>query len=128
MYEQLRNQSDLKYITSWLNFSCLKVHSESLNESTLKKVKFVRECKLFKLGYDNFNESLDVEKIVFIFSSVNLSLKLKQLLASGLKFGIPLPKSNFAHFFLTFEKLLRPLCKPSSRIPNVHNHIKSNLI
>lgn len=118
----------MKYITSWLNFSCLKVHSESINESTLKKVKFVRECKLFKLGYDNFNESLDVEKIIFIFSSVNLSLKLKQLLASGLKFGIPLPKSNFANFFLTFEKLLRSLYKPPSRIPNVHNHIKSNLI
>nr|XP_027208585.1 uncharacterized protein LOC113802249 [Penaeus vannamei] len=47
----------------------LKVHSESINVNTLKKVEFVHERKLFHLGYDNFNKSLDVDKVVFNFSS-----------------------------------------------------------
>lgn len=104
-------------LTSWIDFNHLKVYAETFNVKSLKNVKQVHEKKLFQLGVNAVNESLNADKVVFNYSNVILSQKLENLLVKGLRFGIPPSKLNFTHFFLSFENLSKSLSghKPSGK-------------
>ncbi|XP_069973528.1 uncharacterized protein [Penaeus vannamei] len=89
-------------------------------------VMLTHEKKLFSLGLDKRYDPLDPDKVVFNYSHISLSSKLKFLLAKGLKYALPPSKINFAHYFLSFEKLLRALNKRSvNKLPEILQHVKS---
>jgi len=65
--------------------------------------------KLESLGISNQLQPCDPERVVLNFSSVQLSTRLKFLLAFGLDFNLPVHKLNFFRYFLDFESLINRL-------------------
>jgi len=83
---------------------------------------------MYNLGKDKRYDPLDPDKVVFNYSNISLPNKLKFLLAKGLKYALPPSKINFAHYFLSFEKLLRALSKHSTnKAPESLHHVKSSI-
>ena len=70
------------------------------------------ERKLLNLGISNKLEPVNPEKVIFNYSSITLSKRLKFLLSFGLDFGLPVFKLNYYRYFFSFEKLVSCL-KPS---------------
>jgi hypothetical protein len=58
------------------------------------------------LGIDGVVKSCDPDKVIFNFSSVQLSPRIRTLLAFGLDFCLPVFKLDFHRYFLAFEKLV----------------------
>ena len=62
--------------------------------------------KLEKLGVYNDLSPCNPDRVVFNYSSVDLSTKLKTLLAFGLDFKLPVYKINYYDYFTCFESLV----------------------
>ena len=86
----------------------VKLIVDKFKESTER----THERKLFNLGIENKLEPVDPEKVIFNYSSIAISKRLKFLLAFGLDFGLPVYKLNYYKYFFSFEKLVSCL-KPS---------------
>ena len=65
--------------------------------------------KLGSLGVNNEVKPCNPDKVVFNYSSVTLSERMKTLLAFGLDFNLPVYKINYYQYFLKFERLLLSL-------------------
>ena len=61
--------------------------------------------KLNSLGVNNSSEPFNPDSVIFNFSSVTLSPRLKIILAYGLDFCLPIFKLDFYRYFLSYEKL-----------------------
>ena len=65
--------------------------------------------KLGSLGINNEIKPCNPDDVIFNYSSVNLSERLKTLLAFGLDFNLPTYNINFYQYFLKFERLMLSL-------------------
>ena len=74
-------------------------------ETYIGKTRTIQDRKLENLGIRNDITPCDPDKIIFNFSDVTLTPRLKFLLAFGLDFGLPVFKLSFEKYFLCFEKL-----------------------
>ena len=82
--------------------------------------------KLENLGVRNDLEPCNPDAVIFNFSSVTLSPRLKYLLAFGLDFCLPVYSINFNQYFLSFEKLIQALKNCSQSVtPEVNSRIKA---
>lgn len=64
------------------------------------------ERKLSNLGIKNDIGPCDPNKVVFNYSQVNISFRIKTLLAYGLDFCLPVYKIDFYNYFLSIESLV----------------------
>ena len=82
--------------------------------------------KLRSMGIANTPGPCDPNKVIFNYSNVTLSPRLKTLLAFGLDFCLPIFKLNFYNFFSSFEKLFVYLKKSKcSDLPQFKLELKS---
>ncbi|KAG1682668.1 hypothetical protein GQR58_010742 [Nymphon striatum] len=97
---QIFSFSDRKAIIFTISQQVKDFHNKT--DSTHKK-------KLHNLGITRSLQPCDPSKVIFNFSHVSLSPRIKSLLAFGLDFKLPVFKINFFRYFLSFEKLLTNL-------------------
>ena len=69
----------------------------------------IHSKKLFNLGLEVSKVSHDPDKIIFNYSSYNLSKSEKSLLCKGLNFAIPPDKLEYSDYLLPFELLYRDI-------------------
>ena len=86
------------------------------NNRMLNRARLTQEKKLFNLGLRSAAESNDPEKVIFNFSSRQLSSAEKSLLTKGLNLSIPPKKLNYGDFLMPFESLFNQLIKCQSNI------------
>ena len=91
--------------------------------------KKVHLRKLSDLGLrGNSLQPCDPNTVIFNYSSVTLSNRLKTLLAFGLDFGLPIFKLNFYNYFLKFENLANNIkfkFANNNHVDEVLNNIQS---
>ena len=109
---------DLKSTVSHLDFIHLSNCIERVNLSSIEKVKHVHSLKLSRLGF--IDDCIPADKVIFNYSSRQLSETEKSLLAKGLDFAFVSNKLHFDSHFLTFEGLFRAL-QPHSFYTNNPN-------
>ena len=72
----------------------------------LHRTTVATHCKkLESLGVNSSIQPCDPDSVIFNFSSVTLSPRLRILLAYGLEFCLPSFRLNFYKYFLSFERL-----------------------
>ena len=69
----------------------------------------IHSKKLFNLGLEGSKVPHDPDKIIFNYSSYNLSEGEKSLLCKGLNFAVPPDKLEYSDFLLPFEFLYRDI-------------------
>ena len=79
------------------------------NDRVLNKVRLIHEKKLFNLGFRTASETNDPQKVIFNFSSYNLTPSEKTLLVKGMNLSIPPKKLNYGDYFLPFESLYKQM-------------------
>ena len=79
----------------------------SHNDKILNKVKLVHERKLLKIGFRSIEEGHDPQKVIFNFSSHELTEAEKRLLSKGLSLSIPPKDINHGDALLPFELLFK---------------------
>ena len=84
----------------------------------LNRARLTQEKKLFNLGSRSAAESNDPEKVIFNFSSRQLSNAEKSLLTKGLNLSIPPKKLNYGDFLMPFESLFNQLIKGQRNVSN----------
>ena len=102
----------------------------NINNKKLSRAKSIQNKKLSNLVSENSNliseTSHNPEKVIFNFSSHELSEYEKSLLCKGLNFAIPPKRLDYADHMLPFELLFRDINK--SEMPNEDKEfIKSRL-
>ena len=75
---------------------------EEFKNSTIR----THEKKLRNLGVYNDLNPVSPDSVIFNFSSIVLTDRLKRALAFGLDFGLPNYRLDFQKYFLCFEKLI----------------------
>ena len=84
--------------------------------------------KLTSLGIKNNLDPCEPDQVIFNYSSVHLSSRLRTLLAYGLDFCLPVYKLNFLKYFLCFEKLATSLAKGSPSCGNKDFFISTAIV
>ena len=84
------------------------------NNQTLIRIRLNQEKKLINLGMQTAAETNDPKKVIFNFSSHELSASEKTLLVKGLNLSIPPKSLNYADFLQPFETLFSQLLSSSS--------------
>ena len=79
------------------------------NDRTLAHHQNIHSKKLFNLGLEVSKVSHDPNKIIFNYSSHNISKSEKSLLCKGLNFAIPPDKLEYSDYLLPFELLYRDI-------------------
>ena len=79
------------------------------NDRKLAHHQNIHSKKLFNLGLEVSKVSHDPDKIIFNYSSYNLSKSEKSLLCKGLNFAIPPDKLEYSDYLLPFELLYRDI-------------------
>ena len=81
------------------------------NKKNISKVKERQDKKVYNLVLRNMGNNSDTcqdsDKVIFNFSSYNLSDHEKIVLCKGLSFGIPLKTIEYSEFLVPFEMLFR---------------------
>ena len=80
-----------------------------LNSSTTQfrnSTKVTHRKKLSYLGIANPMSHCEPNRVIFNYSSIQLSDRLKTILSLGLDFSLPIYSLNFYKYFLSFEKLV----------------------
>jgi len=95
---------DLRNLTSFLDFNCLKGLLTRNNDKDLVRIKTRHLRKLHNLGLTPEYE-VDSSKVIFNYSNRNLSEDETKLLSLGLDFALPCKSPSFADHFLAFERL-----------------------
>ena len=103
------NQEEASKTFGWL-------HRAQINKLVDRKISTLRTStlrthrkKLAGLGVHNELKPCDPDSVVFNYSSICISHKLKTLLSFGLDFGLPLYKINFFKYYYSIEKLGKQL-------------------
>ena len=94
---------------SFLDFHRVKKVIDGIVSRQISKMKITQDRKLQHLQINNELKPLSPDKVVLNFSSVELSQRLKFILAFGLDFCLPVYKLNFIQYFHSFETLLHRL-------------------
>ena len=84
---------------------------KKITEKKKQNVISGHKKKLHKLGIDNELGPVNPDSVVYNYSSITISHKLKTLLAFGLDFALPVYKINFFSYFMKFESLVVKLKK-----------------
>ena len=88
------------------NFDCVYLH-RVLDDSVTRFTNKTRSTHSKKLKHLGIDTNLDpVDSVIFNYSSITLSPRIKILLSFGLDFGLPVFKLDFFKYFLCFERLV----------------------
>ena len=92
----------------------------------VETTKLTHDRKLSSLCIKNTLAPCDPDQVIFNYSSVHLSSRLRTLLAYGLNFCLPVYKLNFLKYFLCFEKLATSRAKGSPSCGNKDFYLNYN--
>ena len=70
----------------------------------MSKLLISHNRKLSNLGINNDLNPCDPNRVVFNYSSIELSPRLRTILAFGLDFCLPVYKINFYNYFLSLNR------------------------
>ena len=98
-------KNDLRTVMHFIDWTHI---SNKFTESNIKAIKQVEEVKNYKLS-ELMSTKLqhDLEKVIYNFSSYNLTQTETSLLLKGLNFPLPPQKLKFENHLLSFELLCR---------------------
>ena len=106
-------KDNIKYDLNFIDFIHITTVFLASNDRNISKIRKVQVKKLGSLCSDNnyFKSvtSHDPEKVLFNFSSHQLTEHEKSLLSRGLNFAIPPQNLNYADYLLPFELLFRDI-------------------
>ena len=102
---------------AWLNRNLLTAYCTQTVNECISKTEVLHNKKLSNLGIRNKLAPCDPIKVVHNFSSLQLSAKLRTILAYGLDFNLSFYKLDFYRYFLPFEKLALRLSR-DDHVPN----------
>ena len=125
LYNNIKSSLNLIDFHHVLNISLIS------NEKELEQIKFRHLSKL-KTLIPNFSRDLvetsshDPEKVIYNFSSYELSPNDKRLLSKGLRFAIPPKQIDYSSFMTEFELLYRST-SDFSMTSEEKNHFKTKL-
>ena len=98
-YEDLQQQ--LRDVVSWLDYVHLTITAARLQTKPLRRAADVQNSKLLRLRLlqnSSSTSQLDPDKLIFNFSSRELSKDEKLVLCRGLNYSIPPRRLNYAIF------------------------------
>ena len=98
-------RDSLRQQLSLLDFAIVNNHIHSELQIFEQTTKATHSSKLLKLGIVNNIEPCNPDDVIYNFSSVTLSSRLKILLSFGLEICLPVYKLDFYKYFVAFEKL-----------------------
>ena len=106
-------KDSIKYVMNFIDFIHITTVFLASNNRNISKIRKVHCNKLSNLSSNNsYFESMtshDPEKVLFNFSSHQLTEHEKSLLSRGLNFAIPPKNLNYADYLLQFELLFRDI-------------------
>ncbi len=102
--------SALKISVSWLDFVHLSTKLAQTNLITLRRQQEIHLKKFDQLQKEQSGKQNDPEKVIFNFSSHQLSSLQKKVLCRGLNFSLPPSKLDYSDHFLQFEVFYRSIC------------------
>ena len=94
---------------TWLDHGFIVRHVNSALADYEKKTMETHKKKLNNLGIYNEIAPCCPDKVVFNYSKLQLSFRMRTLLAYGLDFCLPVYKLNFYKYFLPIESLVSRL-------------------
>ena len=94
---------------TWLDHSIIVRHVNSELINFENKTVQTHKKKLGNLGINNEISPCNPDEVVFNYSNLQLSFRMKTLLAYGLDFCLPVYKLNFYKYFLPIESLVSRL-------------------
>jgi hypothetical protein len=101
--------SALQSFTSWIDFNHFLNVIDNSNIAKIKETTTTHNRKLFKLGLTVQTENLNPDDLIVNHSNRILTDEEKDVIAHGLKFGLPPRKIDYHRYFLSFEKLFHQL-------------------
>lgn len=97
---------NLQAVFSIIVCAAVRRYVKKITDEFISISKETHFKKLSNLGLKgNSLQPCDPNKVIYNFSAITLSNRLKTLLAFGLDFGLPIFKLNFFKYFLKFENL-----------------------
>ena len=114
-----QDESVINNTVTYIDSVVIKRKLHSILSKFEKTTSDTHERKLQKLGIYNNIAPCDPDKIVFNYSKLNISYRIKTLLAYGLDFCLPVYKLDFYRYFLPFESIV-------SRIKYLNLHKEIN--
>ena len=118
--------NELRRTLNWVDYVHISTKFLLQNDKGLKLRENVQNDKLNKLLFTEPLEKHDPDKIIFNFSSQNLSEDEKKLLCKGLNFALPSNGMSYGDFMLPFELFYRDI-KALAPSPDDLLHVKSKL-
>ena len=109
-YDDLQQQ--LRDVVSWLDYVHLTITATRLQTKPLRRAADVQNSKLLRLRLlqnSSSTSQLDPDKLMFNFSSCELSKDEKLVLCRGLNYSIPPRRLNYANYLCPFEKLFKDI-------------------
>ena len=109
-FDDLKQQ--LRSTVSWLDFHHLTVTVDRLQSKPLMRASDVQKSKLLRLRLLQNTvgtSQLDPDKLIFNFSSRQLSQDEKLVLCNGLNYSLPPRRLGYANYLCPFEKLFRDI-------------------
>lgn len=99
----------LRGTLSLLKYIWLTNVTNNIVSTFVKKQQAIHSRKLRDLGIYNSLQPCDPKKVIFNFSSKPLPNRVRNLLAFGLDFKLPVWRLNFYSYFLHFETLIQSI-------------------
>ena len=100
-----KSYGELSEVISFLDRMLISHYLHNGLKKVEQETRKTHQKKLSNLGIFGRIAPCDPERVIFNFSSVTLSSKLRKLLAFGLDFGLPVFKLNYIKYFHYFEKI-----------------------
>ena len=119
-------KNDLRTVMHFIDWTHI---SNKFTESNIKAIKRVEEVQNYKLS-ELMSTKLqhDLEKVIYNFSSYNLTQTETSLLLKGLNFPLPPQKLKFKNHLLSFELLYRDVMNDEKKDDDdALMHLKSKI-
>ena len=113
----------LKHVLSAFDFIIVTRYINNVTATFRLNTQKTHDRKLHNLGINNELQPCEPDSVVFNYSSINISPRLKTLLAFGLSFCLPVYKVNFYKYFLSLESLVYRLNHSVNNCSNIPNFL-----
>ena len=118
-------KNDLRTVMNFIDWTHI---SNKFTESNIKAIKLVEEVQNYKLS-EQMGTKLqhDPEKVIYDYSSYDLTQTEISLLLKGLNFSLPPQKLKFENHLLPFELLYRDVINDERKDDDALVHLKSKI-
>ena len=108
---QISSYNDLSAVISRFDMILVNKHLSNYFAAFMDNIRAAHNRKLTNLGINNDLNPFDHSRVVFNYSSIELSPRLGTILDFSLDFFLPVYKINFCNYFLKYESLIARISK-----------------